>query len=212
MAERGDSGTVLRASTTLATWFPAMGQTTIRCRELTPERWSDLERVFGPNGANSGCWCMWFRRPRKEWQAEHGAGNRDAFKGLVEAGAPLGVLAYVGGVPAGWCAVAPREDYQTLTKSRLFPPTGEARVWSITCLFVHRDFRRTGLSRPLIEAAVGYAKTQGARMVEAYPVVAEGRADPARGYHGFADVFRAAGFEEVDRPSATRLRMHVQFR
>ena len=155
---------------------------------------------------------MWFRRPRKEWQAEHGDGNRDAFKGLVEAGAPLGVLVYVDGAPAGGCAVAQREDHVTLAKSRLFPPTGEARLWSITCLFVHRDFRRTGLSRPLIEAALAYAKKQGARAVEAYPVVADGRADPARGFHGFADVFRAAGFEEVDRPSATRMRMRVQFR
>lgn len=212
MAERGDSGTVVRASTTLATCLPAMGKTTIRCHDLTPERWSDLERVFGPNGANSGCWCMWFRRPRKEWQAEHGEGNRDAFKGLVEAGAPLGVLAYVGGAPAGWCAVAPREDYLTLAKSRLFPPTGEARLWAISCLFVHREFRRTGLTRPLIEGALAYAKRQGARTVEAYPVVAEGRADPARGYHGFVEVFRAAGFEEVDRPSATRMRMRVRFR
>lgn len=212
MAERGDSGTVLRASTTLATLHPAMGQTTIRCQPLTPARWADLERVFGPNGANSGCWCMWFRRPRKEWQAEHGDGNRDAFKGLLEAGAPLGVLAYVEGVPAGWCAVAPYEDYRTLANSRLFPPTGEGRTWSITCLFVHRDFRRTGLTGPLIEAAVAYAKKRGARVVEAYPVVADGRADPARGYHGFAEVFRKAGFQEVDRPSPTRLRMNVRFR
>lgn len=189
-----------------------MAQTTIRCHPLTRSRWDDLERVFGPNGANSGCWCMWFRRPRKEWQAEHGAGNRDAFKGLVEAGAPLGVLAYVGGTPAGWCAVAPREDYQTLAKSRLFPPTGEAGLWAISCLFVHREFRRTGLSRPLIEGAVAYAKKHGARTVEAYPVVAEDRADPARGFHGFAEVFRQAGFEEVDRPSATRARMRVRFR
>lgn len=188
-----------------------MAETTIRCHPLTKARWSDLERVFGPNGANSGCWCMWFRRPRKEWQAEHGMGNRDAFKGLAESGAPLGVLAYVDGVPAGWCAVAPREDYATLARSRLFPSSGEARLWAITCLFVHRDFRHKGLTRPLIEGAAAYAKKKGAKVVEAYPVVAEGRADPARGYHGFAGVFRAAGFEEIDRPSPTRARMEIRF-
>src|SRR6185436_5677335 len=44
---------------------PTMAEKTIRCRPLTAGRWSDLERVFGPNGANSGCWCMWFRRPRR---------------------------------------------------------------------------------------------------------------------------------------------------
>ena len=184
----------------------------IRCLPLTPDRWDDLERVFGPNGANSGCWCMWFRRPRKEWQAAHSKGNRTAFKKLVDDDAPLGLIAYVDGAPAGWCAVAPYEDYSVLTKSRLFPPTGESRLWAITCLFVHRDFRRSGLSRPLIDAAVAHARRMGARAVEAYPVVAEGRANPARGFHGFAEVFEAAGFEETDRPSATRSRMRVRFR
>ncbi|MSP49144.1 MAG: GNAT family N-acetyltransferase [Alphaproteobacteria bacterium] len=189
-----------------------MGEPKIRCRPLTAARWGDLERVFGPNGANSGCWCMWFRRPRREWQAAHGRGNRAALKRLVGEKQPLGLLAYVDRAPAGWCAVAPREDYTALAGSRLFPPTGEARLWAITCLFVHRDFRRSGVSRSLIEAAVAYAKRKGAEIVEAYPVVAEGRADPARGYHGFADVFHAAGFEAIGRPSATRARMRVQFR
>ena len=50
----------------------------------SPDRWDDLERIFGPNGANSGCWCMWFRRPRKEWQAAHSKGNRAALKKLVD--------------------------------------------------------------------------------------------------------------------------------
>lgn len=184
----------------------------IRCLPLTPDRWDDLERIFGPNGANSGCWCMWFRRPRKEWQAARSKGNRAAFKKLVDDDAPLGLIAYVDGAPAGWCAVAPYEDYSVLARSRLFPPTGESRLWAITCLFVHRDFRRSGLSRPLIDAAVAHARRKGARTVEAYPVVAEGRADPARGFHGFAEVFEAAGFEETDRPSATRSRMRVRFR
>ncbi|CRK59775.1 hypothetical protein [Alloactinosynnema sp. L-07] len=25
--------------------------------ELTERRWPALERLFGPNGAQSGCWC-----------------------------------------------------------------------------------------------------------------------------------------------------------
>jgi len=189
-----------------------MAEKKIRCLPITPRRWEDLEAVFGPNGANSGCWCMWFRRPRKEWQKARSKGNRAALKKLVDAEVPLGVLAYVDGTPAGWCAVAPREDYTALANSRLFPDSGEARLWAVTCLFIHRDHRRSGLSRPLIDAAVAYARKKGARTVEAYPVIAEGRADPARGFHGFAEVFQKAGFEEVERPSGTRARMLVRFR
>ena len=31
---------------------------------LTPERWADLEELFGENGACGGCWCMWWRLKR----------------------------------------------------------------------------------------------------------------------------------------------------
>jgi hypothetical protein len=30
---------------------------------LTPERWHDLEQLFGTRGACGGCWCMWWRVP-----------------------------------------------------------------------------------------------------------------------------------------------------
>ena len=43
-------------------------------------------------------------------------------------------------------------------------------VWSISCLFVAKAYRRQGISVKLIEAAVKFAAQRGARVVEAYPV------------------------------------------
>ena len=37
-------------------------------RPLTPDRWADLETRFGPRGACAGCWCMWWRLTRREWE------------------------------------------------------------------------------------------------------------------------------------------------
>src|SRR4051812_23169221 len=89
-------------------------------RPLTPERWDDFARLFGDNGAYGGCWCMLWRLKRADFERQKGAGNREAMRALVEAGAVPGLLAYTEGLPVGWCAVAPREDYPALARSRLF--------------------------------------------------------------------------------------------
>ncbi len=77
---------------------------------LTPERWVDFETVFGEHGAG-GCWCMWYRVQKKEFDAQAGDGNRQAMKALIENGVVPGLIGYVDGQPAGWISVAPREDY-----------------------------------------------------------------------------------------------------
>lgn len=172
---------------------------------LTPDRWDDLERLFGERGACGGCWCMFWRRPRRVFEGQKGAGNRRAFRRLVACGPPPGILAYVGGDPAGWCALAPREVYATLARSRVLAPVDDLPVWSVTCFFVARPHRRGGLSVSLLRAAVDHARRQGARIVEGYPVEPRKGAMPdAFAWTGLASAFRAAGFRETIRRSATR--------
>src|SRR5437899_2356952 len=114
----------------------------ITFRPLTPERWPDLEKLFGERGACGGCWCMTWRLPRAEWEAAKGEGNKQAFRALVQDNAQPGVLAYSGDEPVGWCAVAPRAVYVRLKKSRVLAPVDDRPVWSISCLFIARPFRR----------------------------------------------------------------------
>ena len=169
------------------------------------ERWADVERLFGKQGACGGCWCMFWRVPRKQFDAAKGARNRSAFKKLVDkAPVPPGVLAYCKGEPVGWCAVAPREHYIGLANSRILKPVDDRPVWSISCLFVSRDQRRKGLSAALLSAATDFAASHGARIVEGYPVEPNARMADAFLWHGVASSFRAAGFKEVLRRSETR--------
>ena len=172
---------------------------------LTPDRWDDLERLFGAHGATGGCWCMWWRRTAKEFAACAGDENRAAFRALVDSGDRPGVLAYVEGLPVGWCAVAPRERYPRLARSRTLRPIDDEPVWSITCFFVARPYRRRGVTSALIAAACDFVRARGGRVVEAYPVVPADNATPAAfAYTGFLSAFLSCGFVEVARPSAHR--------
>lgn len=172
---------------------------------LTLHRWSDLESLFGERGGCGGCWCMTWRLPRAQYEKGKGTGNRRAFKRRVRSGMPPGVLAYVQAEPVGWCAVAPRAEYEYLARSRVLRPIDDQAVWSISCLLVARPYRGHGVSVQLLRAAVDVAGQAGARIVEGYPVISRtGRIPDAFAWTGTLSAFRAAGFEEVGRGSPSR--------
>lgn len=174
---------------------------------VTPSRWKDLERLFGPSGAYSNCWCMWFRLTSKEFDAgakkgADGAGtaNRRAMKELVERRRTPGLIAYRGREPVGWVSVAPRSEYGRIERSPTLKPVDDRPVWSIVCFFIHRRHRGTGVATALLDAAVDHARRRGARVVEAYPEdPGEGRLANATAYTGVLSMFEAAGFSEVAR-------------
>ncbi len=174
-------------------------------RPLTPDRWADLERLFGPRGACGGCWCMWWRLSHSDYERKKGAANKRAFKKLVRSGAEPGLIAYREAQPVGWCSVRPREEYPRLARSRILKPVDDRPVWSVVCLYVVKELRRTGISTELLRSAVDHARKNGARIVEGYPVEPR-QPDMADVFAacGTASAFRKAGFREVARRSETR--------
>jgi GNAT superfamily N-acetyltransferase len=172
---------------------------------VSAERWQDLEALFGPRGACGGCWCMWWRLARSQFQRQKGEGNKHSFRQIIEGGEGPGLLAYTGGQPVGWCAVAPRQAYPVLERSRILKRVDDQPVWSVVCFFVTKPFRGKGLTVGLLRAAVAYAKQHGATIVEGYPVAPKSSPMPALfAYTGLTSAFRKAGFVEVLRRSQTR--------
>ncbi|MDH3255685.1 MAG: GNAT family N-acetyltransferase, partial [Acidobacteriota bacterium] len=141
----------------------------LRVRPLTPSRWKYFDRLFGERGACGGCWCMWWKVKRSEWDSQKGETNRRAMRAYVDSGARPGLIAFAGREPVGWIAVEPRKNYPVLTRSRMLKTLDDAPVWSITCFFVRRDFRNRGVARALIRAAVEHVARKKGRLVEAYP-------------------------------------------
>jgi GNAT superfamily N-acetyltransferase len=168
----------------------------------------DLEALFGPSGACSGCWCMWWRIKRSEFACSAGEQKRLAFKVIVESGEEPGLLAYNQGSPVGWVSVAPRKVYGSLERSRLFKPLENTNTWSVVCFFIHKDHRRKGLTCFLLKEAIRFAAQHGAQVVEGYPVIPRSdRAEDAYLFTGIVTTFLEAGFTEVDRPSERRVLM-----
>jgi GNAT superfamily N-acetyltransferase len=172
---------------------------------VTPNRWQDLEVLFGKNGAYSGCWCMWWRETRSQFGKQAGQGNKEALNAIVDSGEVPGLLAYTNGQPIAWCSVAPREAFPSLERSLTLKRVDDQPVWSIVCFFVARPFRRQGLMVKLVRAAIAYAKEQDAKIVEGYPIEPkQSNLSGSSGFTGLLSAFQDAGFVEVLRRSEHR--------
>ena len=169
------------------------------------DRWEDFEKLFGERGACGGCWCMSWRLKSSDFNKQKGAANKEAIKKIFRANEKPGILAYYEKKPIGWCAVAPREKYVRLEKSKVLKKIDEQPVWSVSCLFVAKEFRKKGLSIELIKAAVKFCKSQGARIVEAYSIVPYSNNIPAAfAWTGLQSSFEKAGFNIIEKKSKTR--------
>jgi GNAT superfamily N-acetyltransferase len=183
---------------------------------LTPDRWNDVAALFEEGGDPKTCWCMFWRLRSKDWSFANAAEVREGFHRLVDEGrdpAP-GLLGYQEGKAVGWVSVAPRDDYERLTNSRVRPKIDDIPVWSIVCFVVSKTARRQGLTSRLLDAAADYARAHGAPGLEAYPVdPGDGKIPAALGYTGLLSTFEAAGFEvvhRIDSPQSTVRRVIVR--
>jgi GNAT superfamily N-acetyltransferase len=182
---------------------------TITTRPLTPSRWSDLETLFGPRGACGGCWCMWWRVPRggKLWEQIRGPRAKRQLRRLVQSGRALGVLAYAGREPVGWCSLGPRTDFPRLERVRAYRRSDAAAVWSINCFFIRPGFRGQGVARALLAAALRECRRRGARLAEGYPVTPTkggGRLAAAFSWTGPLGIFLEQGFTVVQATPPSR--------
>jgi len=178
---------------------------------LSMDTWPAFESLFGERGACGGCWCMTPRLRSGDYEKQKGEGNRKAMQALVRQGAPAGILAFSNKNPVGWCALAPREHYRRIENSRVLQRVDDRPVWSVSCLFIEKSWRRKGVSVQLLKAAAAYAKEQGAECLEGYPVIPKkGLMPDVFAYTGIVSSFAAAGFKEVARRSETRPIMRLE--
>ena len=167
---------------------------------MTKQRWNDLVELFDRPIVRT-CFCTWFR---KAGDTGTGTQNRRAMKKLGDQGGVPGLIGYQDGVPVAWVSLGPREDYGRLQRSPIMKPVDDRPVWSVVCFFVAKEARGRGWAKRMLDAAMAYARSQGARLLEAYPVDREGTSHPDAMFYGAKSMYDAAGFREVARRKPTR--------
>jgi GNAT superfamily N-acetyltransferase len=168
---------------------------------VTQERWPDLVELFDRPVVRT-CFCMFYRKTGSGTGV--GVENRRHMKALVDGGTVPGLIGYEDGVPVAWVSLAPREEYAKLRRSPIMKPVDDRPVWSIVCFFVDDAARGRGLSARMLQAAVDYARSRGARLLEAYPVDRDQPSHPDSMFFGAKTMFDRAGFHEVARRRPTR--------
>lgn len=185
--------------------------------------WDDLKTVFGTRGYASKCQCQWFKTAPAEWPAIRADERAEQLREQTGCGHPgaratSGLVAYLDGEAAGWCAVEPRSVYVHLLGSRVVwadrdEDPADDGVWAVTCFVTRTGFRRRGVSGALAGAAVDFARDRGARAIEGYPMITQPGQEITWGELnvGSRSVFADAGFAEVSRPTRRRVVMRIDF-
>jgi GNAT superfamily N-acetyltransferase len=185
----------------------------------------ELDAVFGERGPAAYCRCQRYKLAPGEAFSKFPVEERiqrlraQTRCGQPASGSTSGLVAYLDGTPAGWCAVESRAAYFGLQRVYRVPWEGRSEdradpsVWAVTCLRVRAGFRGRGIAYALAEAAVAHARGHGARALEAYPMRAEvGEVIWDEIHVGTESIFAAAGMSEVNRPGKRRVVMRIDFR
>src|SRR5262245_31890198 len=85
---------------------------------VTKTTLADLQRFSETHGKFRWCSCMRWRMTSTAFKRSTKDGRVAGLDERVCEGIPVGLLAYHGGEPVGWCSVAPRETYAALERSK----------------------------------------------------------------------------------------------
>jgi GNAT superfamily N-acetyltransferase len=124
--------------------------------------------------------------------------NRTDHHALLLRGHAQGILVYSGARAVGWCQFGRREDLPRIERGRKYKSMekalGPPPKWRITCFFVDRPLRRSGVARFALHAALDAIRRHGGGIVEGYP--ASHRRAVAT-WFGSISMFQREGFEVV---------------
>lgn len=194
--------------------------TSVRIVRANEASWDDLQMIL--TGAARRCQCQrqrlgdhdWFRMPQQELAAILRSETHCEDPRATDT---IGIVAYLGDEPVGWCAVDRRGVFGRLRGSPV--PWKDRRedkddptVWAIACLIVRKGFRGRRLTYALVAGAVDHARARGAAAIEGYPLLTEGRQITWDELNvGPLGPFVEAGFSEVSHPTKRRVVMRLDF-
>lgn len=185
----------------------------IRAETFEMSRLKDLDALFSTDAIADDCWCMWYLMRVADFHAVGRDAKRAAFiEHAATSQTPMGVIAYEGREPVGWCGVGPRSRYERALKTPTLKgrdPDEDQHVWLVTCFFSRGASPLPGVARALLQGAIDAASSAGAKAIEGFPDAIGKTSD--RGARGAEALFADLGFRAIRRPSAARAIMRLDF-
>jgi len=183
----------------------------LRVEPVEARHLSDLDTLFATDETTDRCWCAWHVIRVKDFHDVGREGNRQLFIRTIEdEPGPIGLLAYDGETPVGWCATGPRSRFRrAVTTPTLKQRTGDDdTVWLVPCLYIEQAHRGHGVARRLLDAAAETAFEHGAEAIEGFPLAGSTKKSSGSNYStGNEELFASCGFVEDHRPSNARVVM-----
>jgi GNAT superfamily N-acetyltransferase len=185
--------------------------------------WADLQAVFGTADYPGMCYCQHYKTRDCHWSSLSSEERHRRLREQTRCDDPRaqttsGLVGFLGQEPVGWVAVEPRTAYPRLPKVRTVwsgrqEDKTDDGVWAVTCFVTRKGYRKRGITYALAAATVGFARDQGARALEAYPMITSPGKEITWGelHVGSRQVFADAGFTEVSHPSPRRVVMRMDF-
>ncbi|CAN5834457.1 hypothetical protein BH23ACT4_BH23ACT4_07560 [soil metagenome] len=148
------------------------------------------------NGVWGGCWCLSFH-PKSPERGQSLEGNRALKLRLVSEDQAHAALVFDGDDAVGWCQYGSPDELPTITHRKEW----EANVvvipdYRLTCFFVDRDYRRSGVAETALHGALDLIAKAGGGLIEAYPYDTGGKkVNGSFLYNGTRELFERTGFK-----------------
>ncbi|GAB3270486.1 GNAT family N-acetyltransferase [Arthrobacter pigmenti] len=177
-----------------------MGEYQIKA--LTSQTWNAFADLCARNnGAGmGGCWCTWFHHSTPAQRRASG-NPRDFKEWLVRKGNAHAALVLDGGTAVGWCEYGTPEELPGIYHRKEVESAGAPLPdYRLTCFFVDRRYRRTGVAVAALDGALKLIAADGGGVVETYPQDTPGKKTSASFlYNVTRGMFERSGFT-YDRP------------
>ena len=171
---------------------------TLYSKPLAPETWPAFaDLVEKHNGIFGGCWCIAFHLEAGE--TRHGAkAYREMKKERVWGGKAHAALVFDGEKAVGWCQFGPTAELPNIRSKKAYEVGLEGLPdWRITCFFVDRGRRGTGVASFALREALKEIMRLGGGMVEAYPEAYGKKVSSSFLCSGTLGMFEKAGFKKT---------------
>ena len=170
-------------------------------KPLDQNTWTDFARLVERHtGIWGGCWCMSFH-PEGVGHGKTAAQNRSEKECRVREGRAHAALVFDGATCVGWCQFGPPDELPRIKLKRAYlEGVTVLPDWRITCFFVDKEYRGTGVAPVALQGALKEIARLGGGTVESYPEDVEGRSVPGSFlYNGTVAMFERLGFARTRR-------------